>query len=168
MIVGKCGLNLNIQKHPQQIRTPSAADTKFPNHLTDRKIRFFTTIKRFLCHTTRAGIQIQARHKLLRQLDIFFSHSPFRFAQVPHHRKGGLQEKLLPSQAFAKKRRTDTTHFIDFFIRKMPQHRAENCAPKATITIAQNKADNFPDKIHDYSLFNMKPAYSTLFLVEAV
>ena len=68
--VGKRRLNLNFQKHPNQIEAAKTDAAELLQRLTQRELALFALAERLLRRSARFAVQLQAIHEQAGDLDI--------------------------------------------------------------------------------------------------
>lgn len=94
--VGERRLNLNFQKHPNQIEAAKTDAAELLQRLTQRELALFALAERLLRRGACFAVQLQAIHEQAGDLDIRLGNASFGFGQVAHHLKSGAEKQRLP------------------------------------------------------------------------
>ena len=121
-------LQLNFQKHPNQIEAPKADAAQLTHLLAQRIVVGLAVAKRLLRRRTRCAVQVHAIHQHIGDMNISFGDATLGFGQMPHHFKGGGKEERLAFLLIGEEIQPATARPV----KHMAHQKAEHDAPKPT------------------------------------
>jgi|AGFS01.1.fsa_nt_gi hypothetical protein len=126
--VGKRRLDLNFQKHPNQIEAAKTDAAELTHLLTKRVVIGFADAESLLCRGAGSPVQVHPVHQNAGDLYIRLGHPPFGFGQMPHHLKGGGKKERLALLLVGKKVESAAARLVKHVANQQAQYRAPESA----------------------------------------
>jgi hypothetical protein len=136
--IGEGRLQLNFQKHPNQIKAPET-DAAQLAHFRAADNHLISYAKSLLRRRTRLAVQIHAIHQHVGDMNIGFGDATFGFGQMPHHLKGGGEKQRLPLLLIGKHIDTAAARPVKYMADQQAQHHA----PKACAHHQRDRNANY-------------------------